>query len=97
MGAGSPPNSFVYSSLWFTSTGFAVEQRYGADPLVAGYWLPTDDGTNDSAQEAGQAAAVSGATAGGENAVLFGVEPLFQGGPKGLYAQYVRTPLLDAE
>ncbi|MFC6568309.1 M14 family zinc carboxypeptidase [Actinoplanes utahensis] len=91
VGAGSPPHSFVYSPIWFTGTGFTVEQRYGADPLVAGHWLPTDAGANGPAQAAGQAAVVSGSTAGGGNAVLFGTEPLFRAHPKGLYAQYARA------
>ncbi|MBW6434369.1 peptidase M28 [Actinoplanes hulinensis] len=91
VGAGSPPHSFVYSPLWFTGTGFTVEQRYGADPLVAGHWLPTEAGTNGPAQAAGQAAVVSGTTPGGGNAVLFGTEPLFRAHPKGLYAGYARA------
>ena len=91
VGAGSPPHSFVYSPIWFTGTGFTVEQRYGADPLVAGHWQPTGTGTNGPAQAARQAAVVSGTTAAGGNAVLFGTEPLFRAHPKGLYAQYARA------
>ncbi|MEV6300039.1 M14 family zinc carboxypeptidase [Actinoplanes sp. NPDC051861] len=89
VGAGSLPHSFIYSPLWFTGSGFTVEQRYGA--LVAGHWLPNDAGTNGPAQAAGQAAVVSGTTAGGGNVVLFGTEPLFRAHPKGLYAQYARA------
>ncbi|GGN41151.1 hypothetical protein FHR83_002920 [Actinoplanes campanulatus] len=91
VGAGSPPHSFVYSPLWFTGTGFTVEQRYGTGPLVAGHWLPTEAGANGPAQAAGQAAVVSGTTPGGGNAVLFGTEPLFRAHPKGLYAGYARA------
>jgi hypothetical protein len=91
VGAGSLPNSFVYSPLWFTGTGFAVEQRYAATPLVAGHWLPTGPGVGGPAQAAGQAAVVSGATARGGRAVLFGTEPLFRAHPKGLYAQFARA------
>jgi hypothetical protein len=91
VGAGSLPHSFVYSPIWFTGTGFTVEQRYAADPLVAGHWLPTAAGTGGPAQAAGQAAVVSGATARGGRAVLFGTEPLFRAHPKGLYAQYARA------
>ncbi|MEU4562780.1 M14 family zinc carboxypeptidase [Actinoplanes sp. NPDC023936] len=91
VGAGSLPHSFVYSPIWFTGAGVTVEQRYGADPLVAGHWQPTAAGTNGPAQAAGQAAVVSGTTAGGGNAVLFGTEPLFRAHPKGLYAQYARA------
>ncbi|MFC7528330.1 M14 family zinc carboxypeptidase [Actinoplanes sp. GCM10030250] len=101
VGAGSLPNSFVYSPLWFVGSGFVgpgfvgpgftVEQRYGADPLVAGHWLPTEAGINGPEQAAGQAAVISGATAGGGRAVLFGTEPLFRAHPKGLYAQFARA------
>ncbi|MFI5934542.1 M14 family zinc carboxypeptidase [Actinoplanes sp. NPDC051494] len=92
VGAGSLPNSFVYSPLWFTGTGFTVEQRYAATrPLVAGHWLPTGPGVGGQAQAAGQAAVVSGTTARGGRAVLFGTEPLFRTHPKGLYAQFARA------
>ncbi|SDT48587.1 M14 family zinc carboxypeptidase [Actinoplanes derwentensis] len=96
VGAGSLPHSFVYSPLWFTGTGFTVEQRYGTTPLVAGHWLPTAAGTNGPTQAAGQPAVISGTTAGGGNAVLFGTEPLFRTHPKGLYAQYARALLWTA-
>jgi hypothetical protein len=85
------PNSFVYSPLWFTGTGFTVEQRYGADPLVAGHWLPNTPGVDGPEQAAGQASVISGATARGGRAVLFGTEPLFRAHPKGLYAQFARA------
>lgn len=91
VGAGSLSHSFVYSPIWFTGTGFTTEQRYGTIPLVAGHWLPTATGTGGPAQAAGQAAVISGATAGGGHAVLFGTEPLFRAHPKGLYAQYARA------
>jgi hypothetical protein len=91
VGAGSLPNSFVYSPLWFTGSGFTVEQRYAADPLVAGHWLPSSPGAGGSEQAAGQASVISGATARGGKAVLFGTEPLFRAHPKGLYAQFARA------
>jgi hypothetical protein len=96
VGAGSLPNSFVYSPLWFTGSGFTVEQRYAADPLVAGHWLPTTAGQGPE-QAAGQASVVSGATARGGRAVLFGTEPLFRAHPKGLYAQFARALYWTAE
>lgn len=91
VGAGSLPNSFVYSPLWFTGSGFTVEQRYAADPLIAGHWLPSSPGVGGSEQAAGQASVISGATARGGKAVLFGTEPLFRTHPKGLYAQFARA------
>jgi hypothetical protein len=91
VGTGSLPHSFVYSPLWFTGSGFTVEQRYAADPLIAGHWLPSAPGVGGSEQAAGQASVISGATARGGKAVLFGTEPLFRTHPKGLYAQFARA------
>ncbi len=88
VGAGSLPHSFVYSPLWFTGTGFTVEQRYADVPLVAGHWLPISPGVGGPAQAAGQASIVSGTT---PRAVLFGTEPLFRDHPKGLYTQFARA------
>jgi hypothetical protein len=91
VGAGALPHSFVYSPIWFTGSGFTVEQRYGDDPLVAGHWLPTAPGAGGPEQAAGQASVVSGETARGGRAVLFGTEPLFRAHPKGLYADFARA------
>jgi hypothetical protein len=91
VGAGALPHSFVYSPLWFTGTGFTVEQRYAADPLVAGHWRPVAPGQGGSEQAAGQAAVVSGTTVRGGRAVLFGTQPLFRAHPKGLYPQVARA------
>ncbi|MEU4218597.1 M14 family zinc carboxypeptidase [Actinoplanes sp. NPDC026623] len=91
VGAGSPPHAFVYSPIWFTGTGFTVEQSYAAAPLVAGHWLPTAPGAGGPEQAAGQAAVISGATARGGRAVMFGTEPLFRAHPKGLYAEFARA------
>ncbi|MEU7906900.1 M14 family zinc carboxypeptidase [Actinoplanes sp. NPDC049118] len=91
VGAGSPPHSFVYSPIWFTGTGFTVEQRYDAVPLIAGHWLPTAPGAGGPGQAADQAAVISGATARGGRAVVFGTEPLFRAHPKGLYAEFARA------
>jgi hypothetical protein len=91
VGAGSLPHSFVYSPIWFTGSGFTVEQRYAEKPLVAGHWLPTAPGEGGPEQAAGQATVVSGVTARGGRAVLFGTEPLFRAHPKGLYAEFARA------
>ncbi|MFC7615454.1 hypothetical protein ACFQV2_20080 [Actinokineospora soli] len=87
--AGALPHSFVYSPLWFTDlgAGVTVEQRYATDPLVAGHWLPREDGTGGPAAAAGQASLVSGTDERGARVVLFGSEPLFRDHPKGLFAQ----------
>jgi hypothetical protein len=97
VGVGSLPESFVYSPLWFEGSGFTVEQRYGADPLVAGHWLPVSPGVAGPEQAAGQASVISGRTARGGRAVLFGTEPLFRAHPKGLYAQFARALYWTAE
>lgn len=88
--AGSTPTSFVYSPQWFANlgAGVRVEQRYGpGNPLIAGHWIPNDDGSGGPTQGAGQAAVVSGASATGARVLMFGTEPLFRAHPKGLYAQ----------
>jgi hypothetical protein len=92
MGSAALPNAFVYSPIWFTGTGFTVEQRYAATgPLVAGHWQPTAPGVGGPAQAAGQASVISGVTSRGGKAVLFGTEPLFRAHPKGLYAEFARA------
>jgi len=91
IGADSLPHSFVYSPIWFTGSGFTVEQRYADTPLIAGHWLPTAPGVGGPEQAAGQAAVISGPTARGGKAVMFGTEPLFRAHPKGLYPQFARA------
>jgi hypothetical protein len=88
--AGSTPESFVYSPQWFTGlgAGVRVEQRYGpGNPLVAGHWLPNDDGSGGPTLAGGQAAVVSGVSARGARVLMFGTEPMFRAHPKGLFAQ----------
>lgn len=87
---GATPTSFVYSPQWFTNlgAGVRVEQRFGpANPLVAGHWLPNEDGSGGPALAAGQAAVVSGVSATGARVLMFGTEPMFRAHPKGLFAQ----------
>jgi hypothetical protein len=87
--AGATPQSFVYSPQWFVNlgAGVRVEQRYApGNPLVAGHWLPNEDGSGGPAQAGGQAAVVSG-EAKGARVLLFGTEPMFRAHPKGLFAQ----------
>ncbi|RZQ60445.1 M14 family zinc carboxypeptidase [Amycolatopsis suaedae] len=92
-GTGALPHSFVYAPLWFTDLGSGVtaDQRYAATPLVAGHWIARPDGTGGQRDAAGQAAVVSGTTALGGRAVLFGTEPMFRDHTKGLYAQVARA------
>jgi Zinc carboxypeptidase len=88
--AGALPTSFVYSPIWFAGLGDGVtaEQRYGTgNPLVAGHWLPDEEGAGGPDQAAGQAAVVSGVDERGARVLMFGTEPMFRAHPKGLYAQ----------
>jgi hypothetical protein len=88
--AGSMPTSFVYSPQWFTGLGaeVTVEQRFGTgNPLIAGHWLPEEDGSGGPDSAAGQAAVVSGVDERGARVLMFGTEPMFRAHPKGLFAQ----------
>jgi Zinc carboxypeptidase len=94
VGTGAPAHAFVFSPLYFTGAGagVTVEQRYAAgNPLVAGHWLPTEEGTGGPQQAAGQPCVVSGVAARGTATVLFGTEPLFRNHPKGSFAQVARA------
>ncbi|QFG67762.1 M14 family zinc carboxypeptidase [Ornithinimicrobium pratense] len=86
-------HTFVYSPYWFTRLGPDVraDQRLTADPLVSGHWAGGTDGGQEAA--VGQALVVSGETAAGTRAVLFGSEPLFRAHPKGQYALVGRAVL----
>jgi hypothetical protein len=86
---GATPQSFVYSPQWFVNlgAGVRVEQRYApGNPLVAGHWLPNENGSGGPEQAGGQAAVVSG-EAKGARVLMFGTEPMFRSHPKGLFAQ----------
>lgn len=88
--AGSTPQTFVYSPQWFTGlgAGVTVEQRYGTgNPLIAGHWLPNEDGSGGPDGASGQALTVSGADESGARVLLFGSEPMFRNHPKGMFAQ----------
>lgn len=81
--------SFIYPAYWFTGLGAntKVELSYAADPLLAGHWRPSGAGTNGPASAAGNAAVVSGESATGSRAVVFGVSPFFRTHPKGAMTQ----------
>ncbi|WP_245812089.1 M14 family zinc carboxypeptidase [Actinophytocola xinjiangensis] len=71
--------SFVYSPQWFTALGegVTVEQRYAeGNPLVAGHWIPTGEGTGGPQDAAGQPAVVSGTAPAGARVMMFGTEPM---------------------
>ncbi|MEE6273019.1 M14 family zinc carboxypeptidase [Georgenia sp. MJ206] len=80
--------AFVYTPVYFTDLGedVAVEQRYSADPLVSGHWLPNGDGTGGPDAASGQPVAVSAVTDAGSHAFLFGTYPTFRTHPRGMFA-----------
>ena len=76
--------SFVYPATWFTGLGESVrvEQRFGADPMLAGHWRrgtsagqPVSNGPEDAA---GQPSAVSAVGASGAKAFVFGTSVFFR-------------------
>ena len=81
--------SFIYPAYWFTNlgAGTTAEVRYADDVLLAGHWRPSGAGTNGPAAAAGQAAVISGESASGSRAVVFGTSPFFRTHPKGAMSQ----------
>ncbi|WP_228387516.1 MULTISPECIES: M14 family zinc carboxypeptidase [unclassified Nocardioides] len=86
--------SFIYPAAWFTGlgAGVKVEQRYGADPLLAGHWRQSPDGAggpvpDGPASAAGQASVVSAEAASGARTVVFGTSVFFRNHPKGGLSQ----------
>lgn len=72
---------FVCAPVWFTDfgRGVRVEQSYATgNPLVAGHWRPSGDGSGGPTDAAGRPSVVSG-----PHTVLFGTAPRFRDHPKG--------------
>ncbi|WP_137845561.1 M14 family zinc carboxypeptidase [Microbacterium sp. 2FI] len=80
--------SFIYPAFWFTGlgAGTTAEVTYADDVLLAGHWRATN-ATNGPAIAAGQAAVISGESATGSRAVVFGTTPFFRTHPKGGMSQ----------
>ncbi len=77
--------------------GVTVEQRYGTgNPLVAGHWLPDEEGNGGPDQASGQALTVSGADESGARVLLFGSEPMFRNHPKGMFGQVANAVFWSA-
>ncbi|GAA4724365.1 M14 family zinc carboxypeptidase [Isoptericola chiayiensis] len=87
LGAFPQSTSFIYPAVWFTDLGdgTTVELSYAAEPFLAGHWNALYGAGPDAA--AGQAAVVSGETATGARAVVFGTTPFFRTHPKGGMSQ----------
>ncbi|MEJ5945705.1 M14 family zinc carboxypeptidase [Pseudokineococcus basanitobsidens] len=85
--------AFVYAPVHFTdlAAGTVAEQTYAEDPLVAGHWRALGDGTGGPAAAAGQASVVSGTSAGGGRAVVFGTYPTFRVHPVGMLDDVARA------
>jgi len=85
--------AFVYGAVHFTDLGegTVVEQTYAEDPLVAGHWRADDDGTGGPSAAAGQASVISGTSATGGRAVLFGTYPTFRVHPLGMLDDVARA------
>lgn len=81
--------SFIYPAYSFTNLGegTVAQLRYADDVLLAGHWRATGTGANGPAAAAGQAAVVSGESASGARAVVFGTSPFFRTHPKGAMSQ----------
>ena len=87
LGAFPQSTSFIYPAVWFTDLGdgTTVELSYAEEPFLAGHWNALYGAGPDAA--AGQAAVVSGETATGARAVVFGTTPFFRTHPKGGMSQ----------
>lgn len=90
LGAHPQASSFIYPATWFTDlgAGTTAELTYDAEqPFLAGHWRASGAGTNGPANAAGQPAVVSGESASGAKAVIFGTSPFFRTHPKGGMSQ----------
>ncbi|RIV39162.1 peptidase [Micromonospora radicis] len=94
--ADASPYAFISQPVWFTNlgAGVSVEQSYGPDPLLAGWWATT--GATGQSAAAGQASIVRSVGAAGNPVVLFGTNPTFRLHPKGLQPQLGRALLWAA-
>ena len=87
------PAAFVYPAQSYTDLGEGTraEQFYAeGDPLLAGHWRGTT-ATNGPEAAAGQASVISGVSATGGQAVVFGTSPFFRTHPKGGLSQVAQA------
>jgi hypothetical protein len=83
------PASFIYPALSFTDLGAGtrVEQTYASgNPLLAGHWRGTN-ATNGPTGAGGNASVISGETASGAKALVFGTSVFYRTHPKGAMSQ----------
>nr|WP_306238815.1 M14 family zinc carboxypeptidase [Ornithinimicrobium sp. HY1745] len=81
--------AFIYPALSFTDlgAGTSVEQTYATgNPLLAGHWRASTE-VDGPESAAGEASVISGQSATGGTAVVFGTTPFFRTHPKGGISQ----------
>ncbi|GGK80664.1 M14 family zinc carboxypeptidase [Ornithinimicrobium pekingense] len=82
-------HAFIYPAQWYTGLGEGTraEQTYAeGNPLLAGHWVDTGAGDGPTAA-GGNASVISGESADGGRAVVFGTSPTFRTHPKGGQSQ----------
>lgn len=85
--------AFVYPAQSYgdLGAGTKAEQYYAAgNPLLAGHWRSTT-ATNGPEAAAGRASVISGESATGGKAVIFGTSPTFRAFPKGGLSQVAQA------
>ena len=94
---GAQPYAWIFPATWFSDLGSnaVVEQSYAADPLLSGWWRPSN-ATNGQAQAAGKASVVRAVAPGGTGVVLIGTSPTVRLHAKGLQPQLGRALLWAA-
>src|SRR6478609_933656 len=81
---GAQSTAWVFPPVWYTNLGAnaIVEQSYGTDPLISGWWPKT--GTNGRVSAAGRASVVRAQSAAGNGVVLLGTSTVTRQHAKGL-------------
>ncbi len=85
--------AFIYPAQSYTDLGDGTraEQYYDADePFLAGHWRGTN-ATNGPEAAAGNASVISGESATGGKAVVFGTSPFYRTHPKGGLSQVAQA------
>ena len=93
LGSHVQPASFVYPAQSYTDLGEGTraEQYFGeGNPLLAGHWRATN-ATNGPETAAGNASVISGQSATGGKAVVFGTTPTYRTHPKGGMSQVAQA------
>ena len=91
---GAQPWAWIFPAAWFSNLGAnaVVEQSYAADPLLSGWWRPSN-ANNGQEQAAGKASVVHAVAPSGTGVVLIGTSPTVRLHAKGLQPQLGRALL----